>query len=153
MVGVEAAVDTQHPAGSRSVGNVVLRFRPARPAPSGCGCELRLVQRTHHDRLLHVETDFAEAVDLVDVATRWREGRYEARWVHPGDWELFAAGHHWNDPDKVRVLFRLAADLALGDRSDCLAGRSDCGALTFGPGWGDDPDRLITDEQVIACEL
>lgn len=152
MVGVEAAVDTQHPAGA-----VVLRFRPARPAPSGCGCELRVVQRGHHDRLLHVETDFAEAVDLVDVATRWREGQYEARWVHPDDWELFAAGHHWNDPDKVRVLFRLAADLALGDRSDCLAGRSDCGALTLGAGWDEtfapDADRLITDDEVIACEL
>ncbi len=134
-------MDTRDPA----LG-LVLRFRPARPAAHGCGCELRRVQRAHHDRLLRVETDFAVAVDLVDVATRWRDGQSEDRWVHPGDWELFAAGHRWNDPGRVRALFRLAADLALGH-----------------PAGGVDPvlpvvreagaGRLISDEELIACEL
>lgn len=40
MVGVEAAVDAQQPA-----GGVVLRFRPARTVASACGSEAELGHR------------------------------------------------------------------------------------------------------------
>lgn len=138
-------MDTQHPA-----GGVVLRFRPARPVAAACDCELRRAQRSHHDKLLRVETDFAEAVDLVDVATRWREGQCEDRWVHPGDWEMLAATHVWQDSAKVRVLFRLAADLALGFRVQAGGPASEPGTET-GPQCP--ASRRISDEELIACEL
>ncbi|HWN28618.1 MAG TPA: hypothetical protein VNP37_16750 [Actinomycetospora sp.] len=90
---------------------VPLAGRP--PAgPGGCRPDRRL--RVHHDRLLRVEDDPDELVDLLELAVTWGELDWsEAGVVPPEAWIDFAAGHRWRDPERVLRLFSLAADIAL----------------------------------------
>ena len=70
--------------------------------------------RAHHDRLLRVEDDPDEVVELLELAVTWGELDYsEADVVPPEAWIDFAAGHRWRHPERVLRLFSLAADVAL----------------------------------------
>lgn len=70
--------------------------------------------RSHHDRLLRVEDDPDELVDLVELAVTWSELDWsESGVVPPEAWIDFAAGHRWRNSERVLRLFCLASDIAL----------------------------------------
>lgn len=70
--------------------------------------------RAHHDRLLRVETDVDEMLELLELAVTWSELDYsDAAVVPPERWTDFALAHVWGDPDRMERLFGLAADIAL----------------------------------------
>ena len=70
--------------------------------------------RTHHDRLLRVEDDPDEVIELLELAVTWSELDYsESDVVPPEAWIDFAAGHRWRHPERVLRLFSAAADVAL----------------------------------------
>jgi hypothetical protein len=70
--------------------------------------------RAHHDRLLRVEDDPDEVIELLELAVTWGELDYsESDVVPPEAWIDFAAGHRWRDPERVLRLFSVAADVAL----------------------------------------
>lgn len=69
--------------------------------------------RAHHDRLLRVETDLDELLELLELAVTWSELDYsDAAVVPPERWGDFALAHPWHDPDRMERLFALAADIA-----------------------------------------
>lgn len=66
--------------------------------------------RSHHDRLLTVEADVAE---LLELAVTWGELDYsEAPVMGPSPWADFARPHFWADPQRAQRIFNLAADIA-----------------------------------------
>jgi hypothetical protein len=68
----------------------------------------------HHDRLLRVEDDPDEVIELLELAVTWGELDYsESDVVPPEAWIDFATGHRWRDPERVLRLFSVAADVAL----------------------------------------
>jgi len=68
----------------------------------------------HHDRLLRVETDLDELLELLELAVTWTELDYsDAAVVPPERWTDFALTHPWSDPDRMERLFGLVADIAL----------------------------------------
>lgn len=70
--------------------------------------------RAHHDRLLRVETDLDELLELLELAVTWTELDYsDAAVVPPERWTDFAMAHPWRDADRMERLFGLAADIAL----------------------------------------
>jgi hypothetical protein len=70
--------------------------------------------RAHHDRLLRVEDDPDEVIELFELAVTWGELDYsETDVVPPEAWIDFATGHRWRDPERVLRLFSVAADVAL----------------------------------------
>ncbi|GAA4755893.1 hypothetical protein [Actinomycetospora chibensis] len=70
--------------------------------------------RIHHDRLLRVEDDPDEVIELLELAVTWGELDYsESDVVPPEAWIDFAAGHRWRHPERVLRLFSVAADVAL----------------------------------------
>jgi hypothetical protein len=70
--------------------------------------------RRHHDRLLTVESDVDELLELVELAVTWGELDYSgAGVVPPGQWLEFAACHEWRDPDRAARIFSVATDIAL----------------------------------------
>lgn len=89
----------------------------AGPAPARSGCRARCrdtVRRAHHDRLLRVEADADELVELLELAVTWSELDYSgAALVPPEEWADFAADHDWCNPERVERLFGLAVDIAL----------------------------------------
>jgi hypothetical protein len=71
----------------------------------------------HHDRLLTVEFDIGELLELIELAVTWSELDYSgAGVVPPEQWLDFAACHEWHDPDRAARIFSVATDIAL--RSD-----------------------------------
>lgn len=83
----------------------------------------------HHDRLLAVETDGDELLELFELAVTWGELDYSREaLVPPQHWLDFALRHRWRDPDRMLRIFSLATDIA--SRSV----RGDAGAVTpLGP--------------------
>lgn len=81
----------------------------------GCGCRCADARwRSHHDRLLRVETDVDELLELLELAVTWTELDYtEAAVVPPEYWADLALAHGWQRPDRMERLFGLAADIAL----------------------------------------
>lgn len=78
------------------------------------GCRPGRRLRAHHDRLLRVEDDPDEVVELLELAVTWAELDYsEVDVVPPDAWIDFALGHRWQRPERVLRLFSLAADVAL----------------------------------------
>ena len=70
--------------------------------------------RDHHDRLLRVEDDPDEVLELMELAVTWGELDYtEVDVVPPEAWIDFATGHRWQNPERVLRLFSLATDVAL----------------------------------------
>lgn len=87
---------------------------PAGREAGGAGCRPERRLRAHHDRLLRVEDDPEEVVELLELAVTWAELDYSEVDVFPPDaWIDFALGHRWQNPDRVLRLFSLAADVAL----------------------------------------
>lgn len=79
-----------------------------------CGCGHDGGIPVHHDRLLRVEDDTDELVDLLELAVTWQELDYSGWDVVPPDrWVEFADTHRWRDAARVERLFGLAADVAL----------------------------------------
>jgi hypothetical protein len=95
--------------------------QPAReqiPAPArlACPAECRADHpwRTHHDRLIDVETDPDAIVELFETAVTWAELEYpEDSTIPPARWVEFAEKHRWRDPERALRIFTLAADAAL----------------------------------------
>jgi len=98
-----------------TVDPVVVPLGPRGPhcaGPTGCGVARGL--RVHHDRLLRVEDDPDELVDLLETAVTWQELDYgDAALVPPEAWTDFAQDHPWRHPERMLRLFSLAADIAL----------------------------------------
>lgn len=73
----------------------------------------------HHDRLLAVETDTDELLELVELAVTWSELDYShATLIPPSQWIDFAARHQWRDPERAMRIFSLATDIALRSRPE-----------------------------------
>lgn len=69
--------------------------------------------RAHHDRLLRIETDQEELLELLELAVTWGELDYSAEPVlGPPMWLDFALRHRWRDPERVLRIFSLAIDIA-----------------------------------------
>ncbi|HYZ36793.1 MAG TPA: hypothetical protein VE673_08725 [Pseudonocardiaceae bacterium] len=78
------------------------------------GCAVDPASRHHHDRLLTVESDVGELLELVELAVTWGELDYSrAGVVPPWKWLEFAACHEWRDPDRAARIFSVATDIAL----------------------------------------
>lgn len=104
--------------------------------------------RAHHDRLLRVEDDPDEVVELLELAVTWSELDYsEVEVVPPEAWIDFAVGHRWRHPERVLRLFSLAADVALrGPHVLPVPGPSPCSAT--------EAARLgLADADLLASEL
>ena len=95
------------------------------PAPLDtpwCRCADRR-RGAHHDRLLRVETDFDELLELLELAVTWTELDYsDAAVVPPERWTDFATAHDWRDRDRMERLFGLAADIALRSAPGAVGG-------------------------------
>src|SRR4051794_14155172 len=66
------------------------------------GCAVEVASRHHHDRLLTVESDVGELLELVELAVTWGELDYSGTGVvPPWKWLEFAACHEWRDPDRA----------------------------------------------------
>lgn len=88
--------------------------RPVRAAErsTSCGCDDN-GRSDHHDRLLRVESDLGELVELLEMAVTWGEldwSRSEV--VPPHRWVDFALCHSWKDPATMERIFSLATDVA-----------------------------------------
>ena len=80
--------------------------------PSRCAFNRRT--KAHHDRLLNVDHDLDEAMELIELAVTWGELDYsEQHLIPPSEWAAFFAGHRWRDHDRAERIFGLAADVAL----------------------------------------
>lgn len=94
-------------------------------------CGFGRTLRGHHDRLLLVDTDLDEMLDLMELAVTWGELDYSnQRVIPPAQWLDFLDGHQWRDPSRAARIFTLATDIAL--RSSGLARhevRTGAGAL------------------------
>jgi hypothetical protein len=78
------------------------------------GCRVDPALRRHHDRLLTVESDVDELLELIELAVTWGELNYcGVSVVPPGQWLEFAACHEWRDPDRAARIFSVATDIAL----------------------------------------
>ena len=89
---------------------------PGAPGPTAdtCPCRPERHVRAHHDRLLHVEAEPDEVLELLELAVTWRELDWSGEGVvAPEHWVEFAATHAWVHPDRMERLFGLAADIAL----------------------------------------
>lgn len=78
------------------------------------GCSVPPAARRHHDRLLTVEFDIDELLELIELAVTWGELDYSGAAVVPPDqWLDFAACHEWHNPDRAARIFSVATDIAL----------------------------------------
>ena len=85
-----------------------------RPAARLGECSYARGRREHHDRLLIVEQDVNEVMELLELAVTWTELDYsESLVIPPEQWLTFAAAHTWGNPDRVLRLFSVATDIAL----------------------------------------
>ncbi|MDN5750755.1 MAG: hypothetical protein L0H64_19980 [Pseudonocardia sp.] len=76
-------------------------------------CVVDPALRAHHERLLTVEHDADELVELMELAVTWGELEYaDEPLFGPDDWAGFAASHVWVDPERAARIFSLAADIA-----------------------------------------
>jgi hypothetical protein len=82
-------------------------------------CPVPFDLRAHHDRLLRVDTDPEELLELLELAVTWAELDYsDAPVLGPSHWAHFAHDHDWQLPERAERIFSLATDLAaLGCRS------------------------------------
>ncbi|MGH3769296.1 MAG: hypothetical protein ACRDTX_29820 [Pseudonocardiaceae bacterium] len=100
--------------------------------PCRAGCRVDPALRQHHDRLLTVESDVNELLELVELAVTWDELDYSsAGLVPPGQWLEFAACHEWRDQALAVRIFSLVTDIAL--RADrCRAAYPPLGEVVTG---------------------
>ncbi|MBW0117861.1 hypothetical protein [Pseudonocardia abyssalis] len=77
------------------------------------GCSVDPALRAHHDRLLTVEHDADEMIELMELAVTWGELEYDDQpLVGPDQWVEFAATHIWVDAERAERIFSLASDIA-----------------------------------------
>jgi hypothetical protein len=82
--------------------------------PCHTGCRVDPALRRHHDRLLTVEFDVEELLELIELAVTWGELDYSGTGVVPPEqWLEFAACHEWREPDRAARIFSVATDIAL----------------------------------------
>ncbi len=82
-------------------------------AACSSACAVGPAWRAHHDRLLRIEHDPDELVELMELALTWGELEYDTDTViGPELWAGFAATHHWADPERAGRIFGLAIDIA-----------------------------------------
>jgi hypothetical protein len=90
----------------------VVTLMPGRGA-APCRCRTGPALRTHHDRLLRVERDLDEVLELLELAVTWGELDWSSAGVVPPEqWSELVENHQWHDVDRVRRLFGLAQDVA-----------------------------------------
>lgn len=100
---------------------------------SGCGCGHDGRTRVHHDRLLRLEDDIDELVELLELAVTWQELDYSGQdVVAPERWVDFANGHRWRDSARIERLFGLAADVALRGADREAIGEGPAAATAIG---------------------
>lgn len=88
---------------------------------SPCGCDDSRWP-DHHDRLLRVEADLGELVELLEMAVTWGELDWSGcAVIPPHRWVDFASQHSWRDPGRMERVFAMATDVAA--RSSAGAGR------------------------------
>lgn len=88
------------------------------PHPGNCCADSG--RHPHHDRLLAVEIDINELLELIELAVTWGELDYSGTPVIPPEqWIDFAARHHWRDPERAMRIFSLATDIALRSQAHC----------------------------------
>jgi hypothetical protein len=83
---------------------------------AGCSvrCGFRTSTRVHHDRLLSVDHNPDELLELMELAVTWGELDYTSeRLIPPDRWMDFFARHEWHDRDRAGRVFALAYDVAL----------------------------------------
>jgi hypothetical protein len=81
--------------------------------PCQAGCVVEPGLQAHHDRLLTVETDPDELLDLLELAVTWGELDYSgATLLGPSCWLEFARCHDWQHPERALRVFSLATDMA-----------------------------------------
>lgn len=87
---------------------------PERAAGWGASCACDdSIWPDHHDRLLRVETDLDELVELLEMAVTWGELDWSrSAVVPPHRWVDFALCHSWADPARMERIFSLATDVA-----------------------------------------
>ncbi len=85
----------------------------ARRAACTDRCAVAPELRRHHDRLLAVEHDADEVLELMELAVTWGELEYgEEPLLGPDAWVRFAETHVWVDPERAARIFSLATDVA-----------------------------------------
>jgi hypothetical protein len=93
-----------------------LQPSPVEYLHAGCSgrCGFRSTTRVHHDRLLSIEHNPDEVLELMELAVTWGELDYSGqRLVPPERWLEFAESHDWHDHDRASRVFSLACDIAL----------------------------------------
>ena len=71
----------------------------------------------HHDRLLAIDADPDELLELMELAVTWAELDYsDTPVIPPEHWMNFLRSHDWPDPNRVERIFSLAADIAMATR-------------------------------------
>lgn len=81
-------------------------------------CGFGRALRSHHDRLLLVDTDIDEMLDLMELAVTWGELDYSNELViPPSQWLDFLDRHQWRNPSRAARIFTLATDIALRSSS------------------------------------
>jgi hypothetical protein len=72
----------------------------------------------HHDRLLAIDADPDELLELLELAVTWAELDYsDTPVIPPEHWMNFLRSHDWPDPNRVERIFSLAADIAMATRA------------------------------------
>ncbi len=85
------------------------------PALCSRSCQFRGRTKAHHDRLLRVDRDSGEVLNLIELAVTWGELEYADRGViPPSRWLEFAQAHRWQDADQAERILALATDVAMG---------------------------------------
>ena len=93
----------------------VTRSAGATAARAACTerCAVPEALRAHHDRLLTVEHDTDEVLELMGLAVSWGELEHgDEPLIGPDGWLCFAGSHVWVDPDRATWIFSLATDIA-----------------------------------------
>jgi len=85
--------------------------------PKSCAgkCGFTGVTKSHHDRLVRIEHDVEEVLDLMELAVTWGELDYSGEsLIAPTRWLEFARRHRWQDMDRAERVLSLATDVAMG---------------------------------------
>jgi hypothetical protein len=91
-------------------------------------CRFDRGTRGHHDRLLRVDRDPEDMLELLELALTWDELDYDASGtIAPAEWAEFLATHRWDDQDRATRVFNLAGDIAMRCHS------AQHGAAALGP--------------------
>jgi hypothetical protein len=78
-------------------------------------CGFASATKAHHDRLVRIDQDPDEVLELMELAVTWGELDYSHESViGPDHWLDFAQTHTWQDPERAERVLSLATDVAMG---------------------------------------